>query len=352
MTNGDCINMAKELAQECGVKELPPVVNYCSTGSTLLDYAISNKRDGGIPLGRIVHIFGGTGTCKSVMASTILGYAQRAGMLSYYGDLERTFDSKFATLYGLDYNNLTNVEDFVEGNWPETLEAFFDEWLTKIIYSDGIKKKKLDTRSKIIVTDTVTVLPAKIEMEKKMDEQGFGAYRAKQLHLGFRKYLKAIVDSNTTLVVIDQTRDNVKSSFGGEIVPGGRALEFEASVRVYLKIDTIIKNSSDKVIGIWVNFRIDKNKVGPPLREGRFRILFDYGLDDISSNIYFLSEQIHGEKEGQKLTAKLSLFEEEKTLKSWIPYIEENNLEDKLKDEVWRVWQEVYKTEKRKERVW
>jgi hypothetical protein len=80
--------------------------------------------------------------------------------------------------------------------------------------------------------------------------------------------------------------------------------------------------------------------------------MFDYGLDNISSNLYFISECVNGEKEGQKLTAKLDIFGKEKTVKSWVPFIEENNLEKDLEGLVWENWQKVYKSDDRKVRVW
>ena len=150
----------------------------------------------------------------------------------------------------------------------------------------------MNTHPKVVVSDTITALPAKIEADKKMDDQGYGAYRAKQLSLGYRKYIRDLSYSNTTLVIIDQTRDNFGSAFGGEVVPGGRAPEYYPSVRVHLKKDAKVMNPSGKVIGVWTKFVVTKNKIGPPFREGRFKILFNHGLDDIYSNLYFLSERV------------------------------------------------------------
>jgi len=330
----------EKATQECGVENLPDVTNYCSTGSTLMDVAIANRYPGGIPIGRTVHVYGGTSTCKSVLCATILGYAQRSGMLAFYADTEHTFDPAFATIYGLD----SSKEDVFKLGHPENLEDLFDDWIFDIL---DLK----DKRNRIACVDSLTALPSIAETKKDMKEGTYGN-RAKQINLGIRKYLQDMANTNTTLFYVDQTRDDIGSPYPKETVSGGRALEFYSSVRIYLKNDTVIKNSSDKVIGMWVWFRIDKNKVGPPLREGRFRILFDYGLDNICSNLYFLSEEMFGEKEGQKLTAKLNLFDKEMTIKAWIPYIEENNLEKKLEELVWERWQVAYRTEDRKARIW
>jgi len=334
------------------IMNIPDVTDFLQTGCTVLDFAIANRFPGGIPIGRIVQIFGGSSTCKSVIASSILGYAQRAKMGAYYGDIEHTLDPKFASFYGLDFEKLSNVSDFdVDDAFPETIEGFFDDWLSNIIFKDK-KCTQLDKKPKIIVTDTITALPAKIEADKKMDDQGYGAYRAKQLSLGYRKYLKPLSYSNTTLVVIDQTRDKFGSIFGGESVPGGRAQEFYPSVRIHLKHGAHITNPKDRIEGVWTNFKAVKNKVGPPFRDGQFAILFDYGMDDISSNLYFLSMVQNGPKAAVNKTQKINLWDAEMKMSTWMNKIETENLEEKLREEVWKVWQEVYKPSERKPRIY
>jgi len=345
------------------VNDLPVVTEWCSTGCTQLDLAIRGALPGGIPVGRIIQTFGGASTGKTVMASVILGSALRAGKLAFYGDTEYSLEPNFAHLYGLDVEHKNFYWGYSwkkdsEATQPETLEEFFDGYLHGIL-------EKFGDKPKIVVIDSLTALPASIEVKKAMIDQGYGSYRAKIISLGLRKFESQLAHTNTTLFLIDQTRDNVGEIFGeSEVTTGGRAPEFYTAVRIYLKTEARIKNTAEKDTGIWVKFQIKKNKVGKPFRDGSFKIDWDYGLDDLHSNLRFLAEyQTKTKKEGMKKTTSVDLnipdekkpeeiVKVTKTIKTWIPYIEEHRLETFLQRDVVDAWNEIYKAEDRKPRQW
>jgi len=343
------------------VTQLPAVSEFCPTGCTLLDLAIANKLPGGIPIGRIVHIFGAGSTCKTVLGTTVLGYAQRSGKLAYMADVEHTLDPVFARIYGLDCSDsktfkLTTKLD-PDPKKENSIEGMFEKYLGGIIYPNG-RGKKMNTAPKVIVIDSITALPSEVELEESMEKSSYAVTRAKQMSRGFRKYIFPIATSNTTLFCIDQTRTNINAMFGAprEVTSGGRALEFYSSVQVLLKHDSNITNSKGVTTGIWVKFKIIKNKVSPPFRSGRFKITWEYGLDDISSNLYFLAVDQVGKTAAKNRSTKLSLFGEEHQIHHWVKVIEDNNMEEELRQEVWKVWKLMYREEpvgvERKARVW
>ena len=64
------------------------VTEWISTGSTMLDLAISNRPNGGLPVGRIIEITGLEASGKSLLAAHALADTQRKGGLAVYIDTE------------------------------------------------------------------------------------------------------------------------------------------------------------------------------------------------------------------------------------------------------------------------
>jgi recombination protein RecA len=353
-----------------------------------LDLAISNKPNGGFPVGRIVQLLGGGSTAKTVIATTVMGYALRSGAQAFLADVEYTMDPVFAGYYGLNcsdknffygYNYETDKKEKRAVNQPCTLEEFFDEYLAGIIQMRSRKPK-------IVIVDSITALPSKIELKDGMDKQGYATSRAKAISLGLRKYLSELNRKNITLVCIDQTRDNVGGFGAAEVTNGGRGLEFYSSVRVHLKHDKHVVNSKDNEIGVWVKYAIIKDKVAPPFRKGHFKILFDYGMDDITTSLSWLAGLTCDKEKTYQLVTPVELptcdtcgmiftsggyitrnegpdkcacsgctgkvLVTSKRIMDWKVLIEKLNLESQLKEIIAEVWKEEYKAEERKPRVW
>ena len=330
------------------IVKLLSIRNWFSTGCTLLDLAISDYYPGGVPAGRYIHIYGAEATAKTVLAMTILGSAQRNGLKTFFNDVENTFDEQWARLFGLqcDDSNKWNLTA------SKSIEDFFDEYLNIILEDkDDVKK--------VIAVDSLTAMPSEKELSEDMTDLGFQATRPKQIGLGLRKYMMSVAKSDTTIIFIDQTRDNIGGY--GERVSGGRALPFYASVRIHLFSGEKIVNKFDKEIGVWIKFKIEKNKVAAPYKEGRFKILWDYGIDNIATNLDFIASNSVLEKDdsdksdrrkGKKKTGWYSFNGIKKRLNAMIDYIEEEKLEKELDKETADLWFEIHKPEKRKARIW
>ena len=89
--------------QKLGAREIQkiPVV---STGSITLDTALGT---GGVPLGRIIEIFGPESSGKTTLTLHVVAEAQKAGGVAAFIDAEHALDPEYAQKLGV------NVEDLL-----------------------------------------------------------------------------------------------------------------------------------------------------------------------------------------------------------------------------------------------
>ncbi|MBC8409228.1 MAG: DNA recombination/repair protein RecA, partial [Rhodobacteraceae bacterium] len=78
------------------------VKRWVSTGSKLLDYICSNRRDGGLPEGRIVEIFGPPSIGKSHIATQIAASTQKMGGIVVYIDTENATSVENLAMLGVN----------------------------------------------------------------------------------------------------------------------------------------------------------------------------------------------------------------------------------------------------------
>ena len=323
-----------------------PIKDWFSTGCTVLDLAISNSTKGGIPMGRIIEIQGNPSTCKTVLGMTILGATQRKGGIAFFCDVENTFHSEFHAKYGVE---ISNADTFRLGFWdsedklsPQTIEELFDVYIASILELN-------DERPKVVVIDSLSALTTNVEEADKLGDGTYGTSRAKMMSAALRKYNPIkLSKANTTLIFLNQVRDNISGYGKKQVTSGGKALSFYASTIISLKQGSKICNSkTDAPIGVEIDFAIEKNKAGVPFREGVFRIYFEYGLDNVWSNLNFLKKYGEGSK------AQTVRFNDvDKQMHHMVSYVEANGLESKLIEEVGLRWADVHKAPDRKPRVW
>lgn len=350
----------KGITDSLKVKNLSPVKDYLSTGCTILDLAIADRLPGGFGGGRISHIYGLESSAKSMIVAEVLASVQRQGGTAELDDSEGSFDfSRAESLHDLNISKLQYLSG--KDNDELTIETLFDERIqgeidSRIRKADKwlAEKKKKNPKGRhvynyipsVIGIDSLSAIPSFIEISEAMGEKSYGMTRAKSLSKGFRKCIWKLSKCNLALLFVDQTRQNVGVKFGKKYTfAGGEALKFYASTRIFLKTKEKLENEFGKVIGVVINFVVDKNKIAPPFREGSFRILFDYGIDDTGTNIEFLKEN-QEEKGWYNICGKKI-----QSLNDAIEYTEDENLENDLVQEVYKRWKEIYAVVERKKRV-
>lgn len=260
-----------------GDDDAPTIVSeWVSTGSTLLDLAISNRKYGGLPVGRVTEITGLEQSGKSLLAAHVLANTQKAGGLGVFIDTENAVSTEFFEAIGLDLKKMMYVP-------LETMEDVFETIETIVEKVRASDKKRLVT----IVVDSVAGASTKIEMEKDFDKDGYATAKALIISKALRKITNLIGRERICLVFTNQLRQKLNAPAFSDpwTTPGGKGLPFHASVRLRLNSIGAIKgtrNGKEEVIGVRVKVKVVKNRVGPPLRECEYEVYFDSGIDDYS----------------------------------------------------------------------
>ena len=256
---------------------------WISTGSSILDLAISNRKNGGLPVGRITELTGLEASGKSLLAAHVLANTQKNGGLAVYIDTENAMNEDFAKCIGIDVSQMLYIQ-------LETVEDIFEvieNIISKVREAD---KDRLVT----IVVDSVAAATTKVEQADDFDQTGWATQKAIILSKAMRKITQMIGRQRICLIFTNQLRVKLGAMFGDPYTTsGGKAIGFHASCRLRLKAAGQIKvkvNGKDQVVGIKTKAQVVKNRMGPPLRTAEFNILFDSGIDDYGSWLQMMKD--------------------------------------------------------------
>ena len=249
------------------------IKEFISTGSSILDLAISNRPNGGIAVGRITEINGLESSGKSLIGTHILAETQKKGGLAVYIDTETSVSREWLETIGIDVQNLLYLH-------VETVEDIFEcieSIITKIRESD---RDRLVT----ILVDRLAAASTKVEMEADFDKDGWATAKAIVISKAMRKITQMVGRERVALVFTNQLRQKLGVMFGDPwTTSGGKALPFHSSTRIRLKNMGQIKDTKKNTLGMKARAQIIKNRLGPPLRHADFNLYFDSGIDDKGS---------------------------------------------------------------------
>lgn len=252
------------------------LTEWVSSGSTLLDLAISNRPNGGFPVGRIVELQGMEASGKSLIMAHVLANTQKKGGLAVYIDTENALSEEFLTAIGVDVKNMLYVP-------LETIEDIF-EAVENII--ETIRKSSKD-RLVTIVIDSVSAATTKIEQDADYDKDGWATSKAILMSKAMRKITNVIGKQRVLLLCASQLREKMGVMFGDKYTTsGGKALGFHASCRIRLKGIGKLKlgkGATEEIVGVQTEAQVIKNRMGPPFRKATFDIYFSSGIDDLNS---------------------------------------------------------------------
>ena len=308
------------------------------TGSTTFNLECSGRIEGAFALGKIVNIIGDSHSGKTLFGLTIFA--------------ECSLDERF--------NNYRFIYDDVEAANEFDVEYLFGEKVNQRIeydirsrtiedFNDNVARALEGDKPFIYILDSFDALTSEAAIEKDAEnrrarEKGnqikgsYGDGKAKKASEFFAQRTQDLADKKSLLIIISQTRDNI--GFGAMFTPktrsGGKALKFYSSHEVWLACQKKEKKGKRTVVTN-VQAKITKNKLTGRHGEAYFPILFDYGIDNISSCIDFLLDE--GDWTGTKSSVDTKGFIPKKTVNGKekhrsrneiIKYIEDNDLEEEL----------------------
>ena len=256
------------------------IKDFVSTGSTMLDLAISNQPNGGIAVGRITELNGLESSGKSLIGAHILAETQKKGCVAVYIDTETSVSTDFLEAIGVDVESMLYLH-------LETVEDIFsavEEIVAKVRESD---KDRLVT----ILVDSLAAATTKVELEAEFDKDGWATSKAIILSKAMRKITQMIGRQKIALVFTNQLRQKLGVMFGDPwTTSGGKALPFHASTRIRLKNVGQIKDTKKNTIGMKMRAQVIKNRLGPPMRHADFELYFESGIDNEGSWLHVMKD--------------------------------------------------------------
>jgi len=355
--------IAKEVSEAKRIKRRVRV-EFLSSGSTTLNLALSGKGpEGGWARGRVDNIVGDGSSGKTLLALELAFwcfkyikkiisriYPKVKKIIIVYYNAEGVMDFDLEKMYGKDFVKAVKWNPVKN---PRIVEHVGRDYIRRF---NNLKKGQfllaiIDSWDALIPVASMKRLEKSIESDKEIE----GSY-----HLEKQKYASGIFfpaicgdmeenKKDSTLIIVSQVRTKIGKTFGKKTYrAGGKALDFYTHQVAWLReIERMAKTKlkEKRVYSIRCAVKVERSKVAKPFRESEFTILYDYGLDNLNSQIDYLWGKKKISFNGKKF----------KTRAKFINYIEKNNLEEKLAKKTEKKWLKVERAfekevEKRKKR--
>ena len=258
------MGMAHDLSQSDPVS----VRDWIPTGSRWLDCIISPGKEAGIPVGKITELAGLSGAGKSFMAAQIAANAQKKGMFVVYFDAESAIDPEFLEKAGCVKNAMLYIQAVSVEKTLETIEYIMNEYADQRV---------------LFIWDSIAATPSEKDVEGDYNPQSSMAVKPRIFSKAFPKLTVPLANNESTLLLINQLKTNITSRPAEALVepyiaPGGKAIEYFCSLRIWLtkrKAKASFAIDEDGVrVGSHVRCFLKKSRFGSEGRDCNFKILW------------------------------------------------------------------------------
>lgn len=221
------------------------------TGSIGLDIATGI---GGIPKGMITQLIGEYSSGKTSLALMIARNAQKQGTPVVFIDAEYSLTPSHARVHGV------NVDELLV-NQPNSQEEAIDLIV-------GICNQDVPA---LFIIDSIPALKSQRVMESDAETET-RALEARRWAAQLPRVAKALVDSKSTLIMINQVRKNMDTSPWAPqfTYPGGEAIKFQSNLILFMRRRVEGKRNETGMDFQQCNVDLIKNKVGTPYKKASF----------------------------------------------------------------------------------
>lgn len=288
---------------------------FIPTGSTLLNLALSDRTDGGWPVGKIVNPVGDSSSGKTFIALTMLAEAARLercdGHVLIHDDAEAASEFDLPGLFGKHAAERIKAPAYNDDDGEKLCSTTTQEFEARVW--SRLKAAKpfvyvLDSLDSVSCDEELARTDESTEALLAGKAKPGGSYRmekAKHLSEMLRKIKARLQHTDSLLMVLSQTRDNIDPmSFQTKTRAGGRALKFYSAIELWTAVGKKI-TAKDRMIGIECRVRVSKNNITGKLRDVQFPIYYSYGIDDTASCVDWLVKEGVWEVRGTKIVNTL-----------------------------------------------
>ena len=217
---------------------------------------------GGVPVGRIIEVFGQASAGKSTLCNHIVASYQKQNKLCMWVDAEQAIDAEFMSYCGVDLDKLCKLA-------PETAEEALKAIRMALQAKDEDGESVLD----LIVLDSVAALVPSEEYQKDFGG-GTVAHLARLMSQSLKQIATLAAQNKITVLLINQERATNLMGYGKKSdTAGGNAIKYYTSMRLDLSRTGYIEESKKK-IGQTVNVETVKNKTAAPFQTATLDFIY------------------------------------------------------------------------------